>query len=217
LFVGNAANFREEREKTIERAKSFCRWPHLSPSPIDTFRAGWSLDRTKSRDYTRCSYCGAEYHNWQSKDNPRTIHLRLSPSCPFLLAESPIYSSPVHLKTLKEMFTREKIDNDITQSKSHLILTSTSLYSLPPKRQESFLRFPHGFSEIIEALVKSGFYYMGTGTRIQCYDCRGIVNNFHQYSSNEIDMRHRNQFPHCRFAQLLPRQYERRSTSKWQI
>ncbi len=215
--IENRTNFKEERSITIEREQSFKNWPHSSPSRISMLIAGWLLDTTKGKDYTTCPHCGVECDNWEPNDNPLRIHREWSPCCPFLLSEHPIDLSSVPIQTLKEIFMKEKINNAVAQPTSHLISTSTSPYRLPPKREESFRRFPGGSPRNIEILVRSGFYYTGFSTTLKCYDCGGTVNDLHRYSSNEIDIQHRNQFPYCRFAQLLPRPDELRSTSKLQI
>lgn len=206
--------FPEEKEKTMEREKSFHCWPHSSPTPMALFIAGWTYDETKSRDHTKCTYCDAEYKNWQSTDNPWTIHEQLSPFCAFLRATYPMSTSAVCIKGLDEVFTKDKVNNEITKSTSHVILSSTSPYALPPKREQSFRNFPGRCPSNIDALISSGFYYMGFGTTIRCYDCGGIVNDFHRYPSKEINTKHRNRFPHCHFAQLLPKPSETTTTSE---
>lgn len=197
-------DFKEEREQTMEREIRLHDWPHSSPSPSAMFTAGWFYDKTKGSDHTMCLHCGVEYHNWQSKDNPWTVHQNLSPFCPYLLAAQPIHMSSVRIKTMTEVFTKEKIDNEISKSTSSLISTTTSSYGLPPHREKSFKKFPGGLPSNTGALVNSGFYFTGIGTIIQCYDCEGRVNDFHRYAPNEINARHRGRFPLCHFAQLLP-------------
>ncbi|CAF3583567.1 unnamed protein product [Rotaria sp. Silwood1] len=209
----DVVDFTEDIEKTIEREQSFNRWPHSSPSRLNMMAAGWRLDRTKARDYTNCLYCGVEHNNWNYDDNPRNIHQQLSQNCSFLCSSHPMQLSSVSIKPLHEVFTREKIANDIVQPTSSFILHSKSPYSRPPDREASFINFPSGCPTNIEALVKSGFYYLQTSTWLRCYHCQGLVNDFHQYSSNEINIKHRHRFPNCRFAQLLSEENETRSAT----
>ncbi|CAF3808094.1 unnamed protein product [Rotaria sordida] len=203
----------EEIEKTTEREKSFSHWFLSSPSRLGMITAGWFLDTTKETDSAICLYCGAEHNHWKYDDNPWSIHQKLSPDCPFLLSSHPMHSSSVPTKDLREIFIQEKIDSDVTQPNSTLIFPSKSYYRLPTRRYASFSTFPGGLPTNIEALVRSGFYYCGNGTRLQCYHCEIGITNFHHYSSNEINVQHLRQFPTCRYAQLSLEENAARSTS----
>jgi len=211
-LVGNAINFTEEREKTIEREKTFRDWPHSSPSRIQMLTAGWLLDTTKSRDCTRCPYCDVEYDNWQPKDDPLIIHRHRSPACSFVLSSYPIHPSSVSIKRLDEVLTQTRIAKEVQQPMSNVTLTSHSSYAQPQKRQESFLNFPDRPPQNIGALVQSGFYYTGVETLLQCYNCAEAVSDFHRYPSNEINTKHCSRFPHCRFARLISQERQTRST-----
>lgn len=128
-LVGNAINFTEEREKTIEREKTFPDWPHSSPSRIQMLTAGWLLDTTKSRDCTRCPYCDVEYDNWQREDDPLIIHHHRSPTCPFVPSLHLMQPSSVSIKGLDEVFTKTRIAKELEQPMSNVILTSHSSYA----------------------------------------------------------------------------------------
>jgi hypothetical protein len=210
-------SFPEPKEDTIKREKSFLHWPHSSPSKKNMCTAGWSFNGMEGTDHTICMYCGCEYQNWQSEDDPRTIHEQLSSSCPFLGASCPMHSSLVPVKRLNEIYTPEKIAAEAVQPKSNIILISNSIYALPPKRHQSFDTFPGGPPANIEALVLSGFYYVGVSTLLQCYTCGVAFNDLHHHSSIEVNIRHLNRSPHCRLAQSLPQQNEVRSASKFYL
>ncbi|CAF1028763.1 unnamed protein product [Adineta steineri] len=202
----NAISFIEERNKTIEREQSFIEWSQSSPSPVNMVTSGWFLDKTKSRDHTRCQYCNAEHHNWQPTDNPRFVHNQLSPYCSFLLSPNPMHPSSVSIKPLHEVLTREIIANELDQPTSDIIAPSFSPYGNPLTRKQSFSAFPGGQLQNMSALVQSGFYFTGNDTILQCYNCSGKVNDLHKFSSTEINAQHCSRFPNCHFAQLLPKQ-----------
>ncbi|CAF1063665.1 unnamed protein product [Adineta steineri] len=206
----NAIHFMEDRNKTIEREQSFTEWIHPSLSPVNMVTSGWLLDKTKSRDHTRCQYCNAEYHNWQREDNPEFIHNQLSAStyCPFLLSPNPMHPNSVSIKPLQEVITREIIANEKDQPTSDIIETSFLPYADPLTRRQSFSKFPGGQLQNMSALVQSGFYFTGNDTILQCYNCSGKVNDLHQFSSNEINAQHCSRFSNCHYAQLLPKQAE---------
>ncbi|UJR15748.1 hypothetical protein I4U23_002683 [Adineta vaga] len=196
----------EELDETIKREQSFVQWPYDSPDRNGMLIAGWYLDKTNSRDYTFCRYCGVKYYNWQPEDNPRTIHSQLSPSCPYLLSSNPMRQNLVQIKSLAEIYTQQNIATKLSQPTTTLILPSNSPYSFPSERERTFNRFPSGRPSNVVALVQSGFYYTGIGTLLQCYHCSNSVNDFHQLPSDEINRRHHSQFPQCHFARLLPQQ-----------
>jgi hypothetical protein len=213
-LIEKATNFTEEREKTIERENSFRHWPHSSPSRIDMVKSGWSLDTTKGKDFTICPYCGVECNNWKPNDNPLRIHRGWSKCCPFVLSEHPMRPSPALIQSLKEILTDEKIAEEVVKPTSNIILASNSPYAHRPTRAESFVDFPIGLPSNVDALVASGFYCVGIHTLLRCYNCGEAVNDFHEYSSNEINAKHYERFPHCRFAKFLVEQGKTRSMSK---
>jgi hypothetical protein len=215
FFAGNAAGFTEERTKTTEREKSFCHWPHQSPSRIDMLTSGWFLEKTKGEDFTKCSHCDVECDNWEPNDNPLRIHRGWSPSCPYILASHPIHPSLIPIKDLDKVFTHEKIATEAVKPMSNIILLSDSSYSRLPERQQSFSTFPGGEPQNVDALIRSGFYYVKISTLIRCFYCGLPVDDFHQHPANEINARHHNHSPKCRYAQMLLKQTETRSSSKF--
>ncbi|CAF2402152.1 unnamed protein product [Rotaria sp. Silwood2] len=211
LIKQHAVDFKETIEQTIIREHSFIGTPDTLPPRSKMITAGWYLSRTKGRDYTICLYCGVERNNWNYDDNPWRVHQELSPSCPFILSSNPMEPSSVPIKRLCEIFTKEEIIYYVAQPNSSMILKSNSYYSLPPNRYASFSKFPDGTPRNIEELVKSGFYYCGIGTRLQCYHCKVYVNNFHDYPSNVINVEHLRRAPNCRYARLSSEKHAMRS------
>jgi hypothetical protein len=212
--IENGTNFKEERSTTIEREQSFKNWPHSSPSRISMLTAGWSLDTTKGIDFTTCPHCGVECNGWEPNDDSLRIHRGWSPSCPFILAEHPIHPSSVAIKALDKVYTNERIADDVVKPMPKVIMSSNSLYAKIPERLNSFSSFPGGPPENVNALVQSGFYCVKTDTLLQCYYCGGLVKDFHQYPSNEINNIHNNRFQHCCLAQMLCEEIGTNATSK---
>lgn len=211
-FTGS---FKEEYTTMIERENSFKNWTHDLPPPIELFKAGWSF--TGSDDSVVCLYCHVEHHNWNVRDDPLAIHRQLSPSCPFVLSSQPLRPSQTPIKTLSELYTTNRIFHDIAQPKSNVILASTSPYSPPPKREESFSTFPNATSASIEALVQNGFYSSGEGTLVTCYSCGLCCDDIHNYPLTQMNMLHRIRSPHCTFARLLLDENRRTSASNFDL
>jgi len=184
---------------------------------MNMFAAGWLFHSTEASGYAVCPFCSVTYHSWKPEDNPWLIHRKLSPSCPFLLSPRPMHPSSVSIKRLNDVFPTEEIADKAAQPMSDVILTSNLPYCGPPNRYKSFSRFPGGSPENIDALCQSGFYYEDTNKNIQYGSCLIVADKFHTYPSNEINSRYRNEFPRCRFAQLLPQKAEARPTSKFYL
>jgi hypothetical protein len=128
-----------------------------------------------------------------------------------------MHPSSVSIKRLDEILTPEKITIEAAQAMSNIILPSNSPYAEPPKREQSFSKFPGEPPKNVDALVKSGFYYSGISTLLQCYNCGGVVNDFHQHPSSKINTKHREQFQDCCVARLLSHEDKTRSTSKFYL
>ncbi|CAF2117534.1 unnamed protein product [Rotaria magnacalcarata] len=202
-----------EKKILIANELSFKNWPHISPSPMEMIEGGWCRNSRMSPDCTICLYCGIEYHNWNTNDNPLNIHQRLSPSCRFVRLSRQMYSSSLPTKPLSEVLTKEIVANAVTERNSKLIVTSRSYFSLPQNRQTSLNTFPGGLPKNAEDIIRSGFYYSGKSTNLQCYNCRYSFNNIHDCPSGEINVVHRGQSPNCSYARLLPIQSETMSSN----
>ncbi|CAF1575576.1 unnamed protein product [Rotaria magnacalcarata] len=202
-----------EKKILIANEQSFKNWPHISPSPMEMIEGGWCRNSRMSPDCTICLYCGIEYHNWNTNDNPLNIHQRLSPSCRFVRLSRQMYSSSLPTKPLSEVLTKEIVANAVTERNSKLIVTSRSYFSLPQNRQTSLNTFPGGLPKNAEDIIRSGFYYSGKSTNLQCYNCRYSFNNIHDCPSGEINVVHRDQSPNCSYARLLPIQSETMSSN----
>ena len=210
--------FKEDRQKTIERARSFYAWPSITPSRRLMFLAGWTILLLSGNIMTQCMYCDARYDNWQLYDDPFIIHSILSPSCPYVLSFDPIvYDDTSRKKTINKLYTPDLLDVERQQPVSDISYPSDSHYMETPKRIDSFREFPSNLStEMVEVLAKSGFYYCAKqSTRVQCFCCFGYIDDFHRFSINEINSTHLTRFPYCRHAQLSPQPGEKQSNSSY--
>ncbi|XP_078487989.1 baculoviral IAP repeat-containing protein 3-like [Ciona intestinalis] len=65
------------------------------------------------------------------------------------------------------------------------------------ERRRSFDSWSTAFSvEYVEALARSGFFYLGNLDRTQCFSCSGVLRNWR--SADNIDSEHIKHFPHCK-------------------
>jgi len=163
---------------------------------------GWFLTGTPLDDTTICFQCDARYDNWNDRYNPYIIHRQRSPLCPFIRSLDPIRSSAIPTKHISEVYTEQKINADVNQYNSNVLLPSNAPYCCPSHREKSFQKFPGGSPANTDALVKSGFYYTGVNRTIRCYECQRVANDLHLYPSNEINTEHKRRFPHCHITQL---------------
>ena len=167
---------------------------------------GWERDASKEGHSTKCRYCGVEYKDWQSGDDPKVIHDSLSPLCPFLQASQPMSPSSVRLQSSETFFRTQTPPSGVNILPLPFLQRSKAQYALPPRREATFASFHGGAPDNTESLVKSGFYYTGVGTYVRCYQCQGTANGLHLCPAVAIDNQHRQRFPACRFAQLLPKE-----------
>lgn len=62
-------------------------------------------------------------------------------------------------------------------------------------RLESFLNWPDNACVAAAELAKCGFYYTGSGDRVQCIFCKGVLRNWEEGDRPHIE--HRKHFPRC--------------------
>ena len=175
---------------------------------------GWERDASKEGHSTKCRYCGVEYKDWQSGDDLKVMHDLWSPLCPFLQASQSMSPSPTILQSPEIFFRTQTAGSDMNILPMSFLQRSKAQYALPPRRETIFASFHGGAPDNTESLVKSGFYYTGVGTYVRCYQCQGTANDLHLLSAVAIDNQHRQRFPACRFAQLLPKEGDVQSLSE---
>ena len=201
--VAERRNWKEDRQLAQNREVSLTFWPHKRPSPIQMLKGGWFSDQAKGNDYARCVHCKYEHSNWQPADDPFNIHRDLAPNCPFIFATQPLHQNSVPIKSLGDIYTDEEIQTELTNGNPRIILPSSSNKSVVD-RISSFGGFrPQLSDNMIHALAKSGFFYTGIGTLIQCYMCSLPLTNFHQYSVDQINREHCKVNSNCRYAKFM--------------
>ncbi|XP_076078107.1 baculoviral IAP repeat-containing protein 7-like [Mytilus galloprovincialis] len=65
-------------------------------------------------------------------------------------------------------------------------------------RLETFRTWPMGTPVTAKELAKNGFYYTGTGDRVQCVFCKGILKDWEVGDKPHIE--HKNRFPRCPYV-----------------
>lgn len=64
-------------------------------------------------------------------------------------------------------------------------------------RLETYRTWPMGTPVTAKELAKNGFYYTGTGDRVQCVFCKGVLKDWEVGDKPHIE--HKNRFPKCPF------------------
>lgn len=64
-------------------------------------------------------------------------------------------------------------------------------------RLETYRTWPLGTPVTAKELAKNGFYYTGTGDRVQCVFCKGILKDWEVGDKPHVE--HKNRFPRCPF------------------
>lgn len=64
-------------------------------------------------------------------------------------------------------------------------------------RLETYRTWPMGTPVTAKELAKNGFYYTGTGDRVQCVFCKGILKDWEVGDKPHVE--HKNRFPRCPF------------------
>ena len=167
---------------------------------------GWERDASKEGHATKCRYCGVEYKDWQSGDDPQVMHDLWSPLCPFLQASQPMSPSPTILQSPEIFFRTQTAGSDMNILPMPFLRPSTAHYAVPPDRDASFATFCGVAPDLRASLIKSGFYHTGVGRHVRCYNCQGTADSLHLRPAVEINNEHLQRFPACRFAQLLPKE-----------
>lgn len=167
------------------RVRSLSHWPHSVPSKEDMICAGWfSCNIT---DRVICIYCDKLCHQWAINDDPREVHRRLSPNCPFVRG---MISSKISSPEIVNSKTNEKIQP------KHANMTEIS------QREASFSNGTSPESlPTVESLVRAGFFLSRESNTITCFYCNGSLKNWNSNIDPMIE--HARWFPNCIYAKHL--------------
>ena len=174
------------------RLQTFSQWPHSTPSRETMASSGWCYCRISDR--VLCIYCDTICHGWQSMDDPREVHARLAPHCPFVLCMTPCDTTPaIANQTMKEEFRP-----------SHPSMCELSrrmaTFQSPAWKQAS---------PTIEDFARAGFFYSGGENHVSCFYCGGSLSNWGLEDDPVVE--HGRWFPLCTYARhLCGDQYHRK-------
>ncbi len=179
------------------RKRTFSHWPHRSsPSVSQMIEAGFF--NCNVGDRVICIYCNLICEQWTpNSDDPCEVHKTLSPKCPYVIG---ILTAPQTTSTLHVQ--KNSSNSDSQQIIANLNKTAINKkYIEAKKRLASFATWLDGNLPSIDDLVRAGFFYTGTKSKVTCFYCNGSLQN---WGTNDNPMvEHARWFPHCAYAKQL--------------
>ena len=170
-------------EKYSERLNSFYQdpksWSRTHPSAERLAEVGFYYLGYEGA--VECHKCGARIISWEGDLDPLFRHYSKNPNCPFL-----------ELNFAGEVWR-------LTTSQA--AQNYTEKYANSSARLHSFAQWPLGALVTSYQLASVGFYYTGTGTRVRCFSC-GLM--YDDWRSGDVPLLiHRKHSPLCRYLSTL--------------
>ena len=160
----------EKMRSRNERLKTYSNWPLGAPvGPVDLAEAGFFY--LGEADQVKCFSCGCVVHRWSKGDNVLFEHRRISPLCSYL--QSLEQHHPVSAPLQDPRMTEER------------------------NRLASFAGWPVDSPVKSTDLAEAGFFYTGTGDKVQCFSCLGAIHKWE--TGDRAWEEHKRLFPDCEF------------------
>ena len=167
----------EERLSTFQDPPN--PWPKASPTPQYLAQIGFTY--TGYEQTVKCFICQLEISEWDDGKDPLVTHYHGSPDCTFILQRFP--------SELKQLLQEERAVHCSPQF-------SNSSYRL-----HTFSSWQHSGNVTSYQLASAGFFYCGQGTRVECFSC-GLV--YEDWKRGDLPLHiHRQLRPHCQFITSL--------------
>ncbi|XP_050397969.1 neurofilament heavy polypeptide-like [Patella vulgata] len=161
-----------------DRLKTFSTWPLSRPSALSLVRCGFYY--TLRNDEVQCCECKQTIKHWARKQHPYIEHYKVNRYCRFVQQFKGVVSS---------------------YSPSDNVFSYTSFYADITSRLSSFISYEHHFNQSKEALSNSGFYYVGPGDAVKCFECEKIFKDWDECFVPLCE--HHIRSPKCKFIRSL--------------
>jgi hypothetical protein len=186
-------------DTVASRLETFRTWPSGGATaaslvdPGDLARAG--LFYTGLGDRVQCAYCGGVLRNWVRGDSPMDEHRRHYPDCPFVRSSGQV-----------EQYVTTSVATSGNVRTTSSAATSCRYRRPQPKHPEfcelsariqSFRGVRASPGQTADGLAAAGFYYIGPGDNVRCFQCGGGLKNFQP--TNDPWTEHACWFPRCPF------------------
>uniref|UniRef100_H2XQL2 Uncharacterized protein n=1 Tax=Ciona intestinalis TaxID=7719 RepID=H2XQL2_CIOIN len=216
-----------DTEREIYRLTTYIKYPQNAPIDV-VLLAKHGFYYTGYKDRVKCFSCGVNIDGWSIGDDPTSerwhftncdlvsgksnnisatdVSDQNSQSIEHISMESTEQSNDVRIKFYSLFYIEYRTTSIavryIVSTNSIFLLyknIACVLYKKKSERRRSFDSWSTAFSvEYIEALARSGFFYLGNLDRTQCFSCTGVLRNWR--SNDNIDSEHIKHFPHCNYA-----------------
>ncbi|KAK6174719.1 hypothetical protein SNE40_017944 [Patella caerulea] len=161
-----------------DRLKTFSTWPLSRPSALSLVRCGFYY--TLRNDEVQCCECKQTIKHWARKQHPYIEHYKVNKYCRFVQQFKGVVSS---------------------YSPSDNVFSYTSFYADISSRLSSFISYENHFNQSKEALSNSGFYYVGPGDAVKCFECEKIFKDWDECFVPLCE--HHIRSPKCKFIRSL--------------
>ena len=167
----------EERLDTFQDGPS--PWPRANPSPKYLARIGFIY--TGCEHTVQCFICEVEISDWDDGKDPLIKHHYKSPNCSYIHRQ---FSSELNALLLEEK-----------------VVHCSPQYSNSSYRLHTFSDWQHSGIVTSYQLASAGFFYNGRGTRVECFSC-GLV--YEDWKRGDLPLHvHRRLKPNCPFITSL--------------
>ena len=203
--------------------KNWPRWATMMPNRL----ARHGFFYTQQADETQCFRCKVKIRLWNEGDLPESRHQAANPNCDLLQKANVVYnvglprpasstktrslplpSMSTSIPAAATAATTTAIEEEVqphfisepitsSSSSSH---TSPSLteYKFEHLRRETFRSWPSDAYVGPDEMAQAGFIYLGSGDRVQCVFCNGILKNW--VPGDKAFQEHQRKFPYCPFV-----------------
>ena len=154
-------------------------WPRATPTAQYLAQLGFYF--TGIEQEVRCFLCNVVISEWDDGKDPLIKHHSKSPNCSFIHQRFPLQ--------LKTLFLEEKVEH------------RSPHYSSSSFRLHSFSNWQYTSIVTSYQLASAGFFYTGYGSRVECFSC-GLIHE--QWKKGDLPLHvHRQQSPSCPFITSL--------------
>ncbi|MEE6472887.1 hypothetical protein FKM82_009766 [Ascaphus truei] len=209
----------------LYRISTFYSFPSNVPvSERSLAKAGFYY--TGTDDKVKCFSCGLMLDNWKKGDNAAEKHKRLYPSCSFIHNAPSVnlgsslysaFSPPATTSSQSQCshsasfdidevacisgcfssFPQDPVTTRAVEDLSHLRPNENNFITEEARLSTYNKKWPLTFLYPSE-LAKAGFYYIGPGDKVACFNCDGKLNNWEPKDNAMSE--HRRHFPECQFV-----------------
>ncbi|XP_066570775.1 E3 ubiquitin-protein ligase XIAP isoform X2 [Amia ocellicauda] len=198
----------------VTRIESFQNFPRSDlVSPQRLARAGFYY--TGEADRVQCFSCRQTVDNWRNGDAPAERHQQVSPQCTYLSCTHRLPVQPPLLngslstrygdvaRPLPNGSAYDEEAEDLEYRLRTGEVVDNTAYPRHPRmcredeRLKTFATWPSGIRIRPRDLAQAGLFYLGTGDRVQCFCCGGVLGGWDP--EDEAWKEHERHFPNCFF------------------